>query len=221
MSQKLNAYIDVLFSGVPRSKKAVELREELLANMTERYNDYLAEGMSETQAYSQTVANMGDVDEMIREVMPDDNFKREARYYRMRNARSTAIAVGMYILGGAVFLGFGALGGSDVHAIGGLLALLVLAAIATGLLIYTSMSTPVEYKDFDEQAEKERRYSKDPGARTRDAISTIYWSIMTIVYLAVSFLTRAWHISWIIWPLAGIAWGIVETIGELRSHHEP
>lgn len=220
MSQKISAYIDVLFSGVPRSKKAVELREEVLANMTERFNDYLAEGMSENQAYSLTVANMGDVDEMLRTVTPDEDFKREARYYRLRNARNTAIAVGMYILGAAVLIGCGAFGG-DSYAIGGLLGLLVLAAIATGLLIYTSMSTPVEYKDFDEQAEKERRYARDPHARTRDAISTIFWSVMTIVYLTISFLTRAWHISWIIWPLAGIAWGIVETIGELRSHHEP
>ena len=40
---------------------------------------------------------------------------------------------------------------------------------------------------------------------------------MTIVYLAVSFLTFAWHITWIIWPLAGIFSGILRVIFELRD----
>ena len=35
---------------------------------------------------------------------------------------------------------------------------------------------------------------------------------MTAVYLLVSFLTMEWHITWVIWPVAGILWGVVSSV---------
>lgn len=36
-------------------------------------------------------------------------------------------------------------------------------------------------------------------------IMELYWSTITCVYLIISFLTFSWHITWIIWPIAGVA----------------
>ena len=47
MSQKIDRYIQALFEDVPRTKKALELKEELLGNMRERYEDYLRDGKSD------------------------------------------------------------------------------------------------------------------------------------------------------------------------------
>ena len=33
---------------------------------------------------------------------------------------------------------------------------------------------------------------------------SLYWMIVVITYLLISFLTFAWYITWIIWPIAGI-----------------
>lgn len=38
----------------------------------------------------------------------------------------------------------------------------------------------------------------------QEAIAGGYWTIVTAGYLAWSFLTDAWQISWVIWPVAGI-----------------
>ena len=38
-------------------------------------------------------------------------------------------------------------------------------------------------------------------------IASVYWPLMTAVYLLWSFLSGNWHISWIIWPIAGVSFG--------------
>ncbi len=40
-----------------------------------------------------------------------------------------------------------------------------------------------------------------------EAVSTIYWCAVTAVYLAWSFLSGDWHITWVVWPVAGVFWG--------------
>ena len=40
--------------------------------------------------------------------------------------------------------------------------------------------------------------------KTMRAIMSVYWPTVTCIYLAYSFLTFNWWISWIIWPIAGV-----------------
>ena len=40
-------------------------------------------------------------------------------------------------------------------------------------------------------------------------VSAIYWGVMTAGYLAYSFITMDWQRSWIIWPVAGVLYGVV------------
>lgn len=40
----------------------------------------------------------------------------------------------------------------------------------------------------------------------------VYWMAITAGYLLYSWLTSNWHISWIVWPIAGITFGIIQVI---------
>lgn len=217
MEKKINNYIDVLFSDVPRSKKATELKEEIRANMLERYQDCIKQGQTETQAYSATIANIGDVDEMLSSVMPDAEFKLEAQKFRTRNAKFTGVAVGLYILGAAVVVCGGLLG--DNASIIGVVALLVLAAIATGMIVYSNMSTPQEYKDFDRDEDYRISASPEKNKLMRSILS-LYWMIIVAAYLTWSFFSGNWHISWILWPLAAVVAGIIKVVFEMRNKNE-
>ena len=42
-------------------------------------------------------------------------------------------------------------------------------------------------------------------------VASIYWPATVIIYLLWSFVFNAWDISWIIWPVAAIAFGIFAT----------
>lgn len=47
-----------------------------------------------------------------------------------------------------------------------------------------------------------------------DIVAQIYWPLIVIAYLIWSFLTFDWRITWIIWPIAGIAFGIFAGVTE-------
>ncbi len=227
MNTKIKNYVDVLFSDIPRTKKAIELKEEILSNLSERFDDYLAQGKTEAQAYSLAVSNMGDIDEMLESVKPGVDFVAGANKYRRRNARNTAIAVVLYILGLISLITLGAIGEITENIIGfgmgdfmsviGFISMLVFAAIATAILIYSYMSVPVEYKDYNSTEMAEKHIYKNKEQKMFENIMGIYWSIITIIYLVVSFATSSWGITWLIWPIAGIVSSIIKTIYEMRN----
>ncbi|MEG0077378.1 permease prefix domain 1-containing protein [Anaerorhabdus sp.] len=224
MNSKIRNYVDVIFKDVPRTKKAIELKEEIASNLNERFEDYLKEGKSETESYGLAVANMGDVDEMIREVMPNEDFVIEANSYRKRNAKNTAIGVCLYILGAAALILFSVIGEEvgmeDVGGAVGVITLLIFAAIATAMIVYSYMSTPKEYKDYEDSQEREIKSLKPKDRKVFEAISSIYWLIITAIYLLISFVTHAWGITWIIWVISGIFHQIIVVIFQLKGTNE-
>ncbi|MCI6173333.1 MAG: helix-turn-helix domain-containing protein [Clostridiales bacterium] len=56
----------------------------------------------------------------------------------------------------------------------------------------------LEEGDFSRQAKK----------RDRD-IGGPYWSIAVALYLLLSFLTGRWDMTWIVWPVAGVLYGVI------------
>lgn len=51
------------------------------------------------------------------------------------------------------------------------------------------------------------KYDKQNENKSINALAAIYWPLVTIGYFAWSFLGSAWHISWIVWLIAGILFG--------------
>ena len=45
MRDKLKQHIDTLFASAPQTEAARELREELLQNLTDKYDDLIAQGV--------------------------------------------------------------------------------------------------------------------------------------------------------------------------------
>ena len=87
----------------------------------------------------------------------------------------------------------------------------VLVLIAIGVLLITRVSIVwgsyqmlLEEEDYSRQnKENKKRYGY---------ISGIYWSLVTAAYLAWSFIGNSWHTSWIIWPIAGVLFGVIAVI---------
>lgn len=58
---------------------------------------------------------------------------------------------------------------------------------------------------------------KKAGKKIIEKYASIYWMIIAFIYLAYSFLSNNWQQSWVIWPLAGVAYGIFEAILSLKK----
>ena len=52
--------------------------------------------------------------------------------------------------------------------------------------------------------------------RVDHRIGGIYWGIVVAGYLLVSFLTQRWEITWVVWPVAGVLYGVVKLIFRRR-----
>ena len=64
---------------------------------------------------------------------------------------------------------------------------------------------------------KEGEFSEKGKQKNKiiEAIGTVYWLLATAIYLGWSFLTSGWHITWVIWPIAGVLFAVVELVCNL------
>lgn len=87
----------------------------------------------------------------------------------------------------------------------------MLVLIGAGVLLIVRSS--ILWGAFQQLLE-EGDYSREEkeNARSLGAFSGIYWGLVTAGYLAWSFLTNRWDRSWIVWPVAGVAFGAVNGI---------
>ena len=88
-------------------------------------------------------------------------------------------------------------------------ALLVIVGIGVLCIIRTCMvwgSFQILLEEGDYTREKKSE------SRRNNAIAGIYWGVVTVVYLGYSFMTGEWERSWIIWPVAGVSYGVLECI---------
>lgn len=99
--------------------------------------------------------------------------------------------------------------------------LLLLVALGVFLLVYTSLHKK-SYMVLLEQGEYTPLKKKQ--SQFEDAIGKVYWIVVTIIYLIWSFLTDNWDTTWIIWPIAGIGFGLFTKLigpnGLLQSKKE-
>ncbi|MCL2002387.1 MAG: permease prefix domain 1-containing protein [Oscillospiraceae bacterium] len=65
MTERIKAYVDDLLKDAPRTRRVVDLQEELLSGCLDKYADLTASGMSPEDAYDAVTAGIGDVDELI------------------------------------------------------------------------------------------------------------------------------------------------------------
>lgn len=88
---------------------------------------------------------------------------------------------------------------------------LLLSAIATILLIFTFLTRKSKKESRVEKIEEEKN---NPMLKP---IISIFSLVTTCIYLLVSFLTMAWHITWIIWIVYAIGVEVIKLIFSLKG----
>ena len=254
MKNKIKDYIDLIFADAPDCARTREMKEEMYANVCDRYDDLLREGKSEAAAYNASIAGIGDISELIDSIKSEQgeqhdkkeensnpyatgeyaqrrNFteeeKAEIKRYRVRSSVMNAVAVSMYILCWvplvliAVF--FEKFGLSDkIGGVIGLTVMMLFIAIATALMIIKSSTKPLCLKgikdseldgdDDDDSKASHRGKKKNP---ILSAITGALCLLTVCAYLAVSFYSGAWHLTWLIFLITTAVDNIIEAIFEI------
>ena len=211
MYDKLREYIESLFKDAPDTVKTVELKEEMLQNLYEKYNDLLAEGRSEQAAFNIAVAGVGDVGDLIETLRSDGpaGSPVQTESARRRSAALVSAAVMLYILSVVPCI--------LLPDLWGPVLLFVFCAAATGLLIYNGMTRTCSRKADDTMVEQFREWKDRNDSRTQicRAIAGAVWALAVVAYFLISFFTQAWHITWLLFPIAGAATAVVKAAFDL------
>lgn len=217
MMDKLRLYVEKLFEGAPKTRKAYELKEELLANLIDKYNDLIASGQNESEAYTIAIASIGDVDELIAGLKEsnvfDPNYMQKER---KKSALLVSIAVMMYILSPIALIVAEEYGKeSGLY----LLVMFVMVAIATGLLIYNGMTRP-KYNKMDDTIVEEFKEWKSENTRQhqmKKSIISAFWSIVVAIYFIVSFVFGIWAYSWIIFIIGAAVKQVIVAYFDIKE----
>ena len=211
MYDKLREYIESLFKDAPDTVKTLELKEEMLQNLYEKYNDLLAEGRSEQAAFNIAVAGVGDVGDLIETLRSDGpaGSPVQTESARRRSAALVSAAVMLYILSVVPCI--------LLPDLWGPVLLFVFCAAATGLLIYNGMTRTCYRKADDTMVEQFREWKDRNDSRTQicRAIAGAVWALAVVAYFLISFFTQAWHITWLLFPIAGAATAVVKAAFDL------
>lgn len=175
MKEQLKAYIDTVFSDAegraPDSERLAELKEEMLHNLYEKYDDLVAAGKSPAAAYHSSVASVGDISELLDSIsggeaveLPavsepspkeekaseeDEPHERpmnaeetaEWKRYKERSAILSSVSVALYILCWVPNVVLDAIALPLFDEIGTAL-MFIMIAVATALRVYMKKTKP-------------------------------------------------------------------------------
>ena len=84
--------------------------------------------------------------------------------------------------------------------------LLVIVAFAVFLFVWSGMIYG-SYQKLLEEGEYLRE--KKLENKRNDNLAKVYWCTATAIYLGISFITGKWHVTWVVWPCAGVLYAAV------------
>ncbi|CDC71616.1 MAG TPA: hypothetical protein DCR62_07290 [Acholeplasmatales bacterium] len=216
MKDKLRNFIESLFEDAPKNKQTIELKEEMLQNLIDKYNDLVDSGKSSEAAYNIATASIGDIHELIRQIEKREEnnplFEQNYDKGRKRFALLLSISVMLYILCVVPVILL-------EDSVLGVVIMFVMVAIATGLILYNNMTKPKYLKKDSTVVEEFKEWKANSTEKNTlyQSITKVMWSCITILYFIVSFLTMAWHITWIIFLIGSAIQGIIRAIFELKK----
>lgn len=227
MNTKINRYIDELFAHTPNTIYVEELKEEMKINLSEKYEDLLSEGKTQEEAYMIATSSIGDIRELVSGL--DESAvvitTKDLERRKQKSALMRSIAIMMYILCGAVIIGCAFVaglifpGGEDIGGAIGVVIAIIIAAAATGILVFDNLTKPEVLKEETQERLRKSLMTEDEKKKTaiEDSIESIVWVATTAAYFIISFTTGAWAYSWIIFIIGTALHSVIKLLLQLKE----
>ncbi len=204
MRAQLEQYVNLLFAGAP---EAAEVKQEILQNTLDRYDDLISQGKSPEAAYRLAISGIGDINEILGQpaapASPAVPAEPVSESGKRMNPASAAV---LRALGVAAFIlcPVPVLAEQDVE---GVIALLIMVAGGVALMILAASVAGKQEKDAP----------RTPQEKLRKSLNSLIWTFAAVLYLIVSFLTQAWAVTWLIFPMTVAVNSLLEAILDLKE----
>lgn len=223
MNEKIKQYFNQIFAEAPKTRKALDLKQEMMQSAIDKYNDMVADGYSEEDAYQYVIDSIGDVTELFVEVEEKSLYPLSEKD-RKKKAILTSVSVGLYLFAAAVLFFFTSIseipGFRNVDPAAFAFVPTVLLCIPpTVMLVYVANMYPDskrrEKTDMVEQY-KEILHHNNKQRILIKSINPIIWSLTVVLYVIISFTSNRWEITWVIFLIAVCVQQIIKLILSLR-----
>lgn len=211
MRDQLVQYVDLLFAG---AAGAEDIKQEILQNTLDRYDDLLSQGKTPQAAYQLAISGIGDVNEILsscQEAYTDAAPPAQPKVSYSENEESSAdsgkrkllkaIAIALFILCAIPVLIL-------ENSLG---VCACLAMVAVGVAVLT-VNGKEEEQTHSASAPAEVKHSRSAVNR---GITGAIWCVGICGYFLLSFSTGLWHITWLVFPTLGCICGFVDACFDL------
>lgn len=137
--------------------------------------------------------------------------EKKKEQYAKTHIFSIACGVVLCIIGVIPIMIGAAFTASDLEMVYFVAMLLIFIACGVFLMVRSGVINGCYQKLLEEGEYTE---SEKKAKRRLETVSTVYWCSIISVYLLWSFATMEWHRTWIIWPVAGVFYAVVEAIAK-------
>ena len=207
MKDQLTRYVDLLFAG---ASDAEDIKQEILQNTLDRYDDLISQGKAPQAAYSLAISGIGDIGEILSSQPAAAPITAAApaapKAQPLWKKILRAVAIFLYILCPVPLFALDTMGMAEL----GLCGLLVFVAVATVLIIIAGGRSEEE-KTHGESSDGE------PRSELHKAIRGVITAVGLVIYFAVSISTQAWYITWLIFPIMAAVQGLVNACIDLKE----
>lgn len=213
MREQLTHYVALLFAGTTGTE---EIRQEILQNTLDRYDDLIAQGKTPEAAYRLAISGIGDINEIIGATAPAESTpaqpQMEDRKFSLTPLWKKVIraaAICLYIISPIPLFVLSELGMETI----GLCGTLGIVAVATALIVLAGGKSGKA---------PEKHEAREPESELEKAIGSAIGILGLCIYLAISFATHAWWITWLVFPIMGAIKGLVKACIDLKEakNHE-
>ncbi len=209
MNKRIENHVNALFSNMPKENYILDIKEELLSNLNDKYNDLITSGKSEDEAFALVISGIGDIDNLLKDLGQSPQYQPlEIEKNRQMRGILISIGIALYIFSITPIILFGQIGRYN----SGLVLMFTICAVATGFIVFANTISKATYTKIDNsfvEKYKEKVVYDNNRSKLIGAITSSMWSLIVVFYFALSFITHWWHISWIIFIIGACAQQII------------
>ncbi len=123
--------------------------------------------------------------------------------------RNVVIGTSLCILGASPLIIVSCVTENEVVIVSMVGLLLVMVAVA----VYLFVSAGIVWESYKKLLqEDDYTPSTKRNNKKMEPIASIYWLAATAIYLAWSFISNGWGHTWIVWPIAGVLYGVLAAV---------
>lgn len=198
-------YLDNLFASLQGTAKVNELKNNILSNMEDKYNELKRQGKSENEAIGIVISEFGNIDELISELGIQQNMEDLSKplvtqdevegYLKVKKVMGLQVGIGVFlcILAAALFILLSVLVengiiftslNEDIAYVPGLVLLFLIVTVAVGIFIFSGMKFD-RYKFMEEGVRLPMSVATDLKKRYEALTPSYYLSVIVGVCLCI------------------------------------